>query len=76
MENKYTLIVGDFVFDDGNCKINSIQFVMKSETEIEAKEMGDKSLFDFDSYIIIPTFKGEISFGNKDIEECFKEVIK
>jgi hypothetical protein len=80
---KFKVLVGDFTFLDPQidgehkCIINEVQGVLTCTNEDIANETGEKLLEMYESYLVLPSYGGEIEYDekfNKLFEEIFGEV--
>lgn len=85
MNKKFLLLLGDFTFLDPQidgeqkCIIHKIYSSSKFESEDEASEKGEELLDIFTSYLVLPTYGGEIEFNyklSKKEKKTFSEFLK
>jgi hypothetical protein len=73
------LLLGNFTFLDEEidgklkCIIHIIDGVIYCNSEDQAYEIGENLLEYYESYLVLPTYKGEIEFGEK-FNTLFNEI--
>ena len=73
------LLVGDFTFLDSQidgvhkCIINQIDDVITCPNEDIANETGEELLEFYESYLVIPSYQGEIEYEEK-FNKLFEEI--